>query len=97
MKYVSNPVIVDAFEIVGMSEETDPNGNIHLYIKVSENGEVGHAIATPEMLARMKPSLGDYYVRQASDGYECLFLKELLETMYSRMDVQDAEPISEQT
>lgn len=63
MKYVANPVEVDAFEIlqVKLSPTVEHGFLLHL-----DNGN--QATATAEMCARMLPAVGDFLVIQ-SDGY----------------------------
>jgi hypothetical protein len=77
MKYKANPVIVDAFEIVGMAPREQTDG-----INLTLQGVMGQYHATPEMLSRMQPKSGDYLVRQ-EDGYEYLNPKEVFERKYS--------------
>lgn len=72
MKYVANPVTVDAFKI----EIIDLNR------LMLENGSIVEP--TPEMLARITPTVGDYYVVQA-DGYIYLNPKDVFERKYSPM------------
>lgn len=76
MKYVANPVEVDAFEILAVKFTKDKPA---AYLEL-DNG-LG-AWATPEMMARMSPKPGDYWVVQA-DGYEYLNPKAVFERKYS--------------
>lgn len=73
MKYVANPVIVDAFEIT----EILPNNILTL-----KDG--GTAYPTPEMLSRITPVVGDYWVIQ-EDGYVYLNPKEVFERKYTEL------------
>lgn len=75
MKYQANPVIVDAFKIVDISEGED--GDVSMAL---DNGE--NVTATSEMLARIVPIVGDYWVTQ-SDGYIYLNPKDVFERKYS--------------
>jgi len=76
MKYRANPVEVDAFviEVVGIPSE---NGKRQL-----DCSEGRRFYATPEMMSRMEPKVGDYFVVQ-SDGYPYLNPKEVFERKYS--------------
>jgi len=75
MKYVANPVEVDAFVIRSVSQNfEDPNWYVTL-----DDGRTMKA--TPEMCARMSPRPGDYWVVQ-SDGYEYLNPKSVFERKY---------------
>ncbi len=85
MKYQANPVIVDAFAIVEVRNRADrdpfrsPVSGIYL---VLENGE--SVDPTKEMMARMAPNVGDYWVIQ-SDGYIYLNPKDVFERKYSKV------------
>ena len=82
MKYVANPVEVDAFKIVEIRNraDRDPLGPLTTGIfLVLENGET--ADPSREMMARMTPSVGDYWVIQ-SDGYIYLNPKEVFMRKY---------------
>jgi hypothetical protein len=72
MKYVANPVEVDAFRIKAIWQGRD---------FLLEDGQ--ERSATPEMLARITPHVGDYWVVQ-SDGYEYLNPKDVFERKYRR-------------
>lgn len=76
MKYVANPVEVDAFEILAVKFVKGQEG---AYLEL-DNGL--SKIALPEMMARMTPKPGDYWVVQ-SDGYVYLNPKEVFERKYS--------------
>jgi len=76
MKYQANPVIVDAFKIVSVGAP-DPLGMRSIRL----DGRESIYVATPEMCARMEPSVGDYWVIQ-SDGYIYLNPKEVFERKY---------------
>lgn len=76
MKYVANPVEVDAFVIHSVQFVRDaPNASL-----VLDGGKVVYA--TPEMMSRMTPRPGDYWVVQ-SDGYEYLNPRAVFERKYS--------------
>ncbi len=82
MEYVANPVVVTAFKIIGFGMHILGQGLVlHL-----ENG--GEVIATDEMMARMTPQTGDYWVMQP-DGYVYLNPKEVFERKYSPMNKID--------
>lgn len=74
MKCIANPVQVEAHKIVSTSNPDNNGMNLAL-----ENGQNVHA--TVEMLARMMPVPGDYWVIQA-DGYIYLNPKEVFERKY---------------
>lgn len=83
MKYHANPVEVEAHVIVGVGQpfqdhqpDTDTGGR-HLALQNGEN-----VTATPEMLSRMSPVPGDYWVIQP-DGYVYLNPKDVFERKYS--------------
>ncbi len=84
MKYSANPVIVEAHRIVsvGHMRPIDMAGGRRLTL---ENGEA--VIASAEMLARMNPAVGDYWVIQ-SDGYVYLNPKDVFERKYSPIQEQ---------
>lgn len=75
MQYVANPVIVTAYKISHIVEQV--HEGIKLFL---ENGE--SAFATNEMISRMIPSSGDYWVIQ-EDGYIYLNPKDVFERKYS--------------
>lgn len=76
MKYIANPVEVEAHKIVSASRAF-AGEPVHLAL---ENGE--NVTATPEMTSRMTPRAGDYWVIQA-DGYVYLNPKDVFERKYS--------------
>jgi len=75
MKYKANPVIVDAYKIVRCL--TDEN---NIYKIKLDNGQ--WEVPTIEMMARYKPTIGDYWVIQ-SDGYIYLNPKDVFERKYT--------------
>ncbi len=75
MKYIANPVEVDAFKIEKLGGRL-PNGDYQLFL---EGGQ--KEIATKEMCSRMTPQVGDYWVIQ-SDHYIYLNPKEVFERKY---------------
>lgn len=77
MKYVANPVIVDAHEIVDASE-MDNDGNVHCALRNGDN-----VIADKGMTSRYRPKAGDYWVIQ-SDGYIYLNPKDVFERKYTQ-------------
>lgn len=77
MRYVANPVEVDAWKIVKLVEE---NARFELLLELE--GRTDHVLATKEMMSRMTPKVGDYWVVQA-DGYVYLNPAHVFETKYS--------------
>lgn len=77
MEYVANPVIVTAYKIKRVY--ADPYNESDLMMEL-EDGTVQRP--TSEMLARIKPKKGDYWVIQ-SDGYIYLNPKDVFERKYS--------------
>jgi len=75
MKYVANPVEVDAFCIVDVGE-VQPDGSRWLGLDGAPT-----SIATAQMMSRMTPVVGDYWVVQ-SDGYEYLNPAAVFERKY---------------
>lgn len=75
MKYIANPVNVEAFKIVSCGPTIEGTG-MHLALEDGSN-----VIATMEMLARIAPQVGDYWVIQ-SDGYVYLNPKDVFERKY---------------
>jgi hypothetical protein len=86
MKYVANPVIVDAFQIVKVEPmpPADPPLERNLML---DDGRI--VKATVEMMARMEPKVGDYWVIQ-SDGYIYLNPKEVFERKYRPFNEQES-------
>lgn len=77
MKYIANPVIVDAYKIIAMGDIQE-NGDIGITL---DNDET--VIASKEMTARYMPKDDDYWVVQ-SDGYIYLNPKEVFERKYKQ-------------
>lgn len=73
MKYKANPVIVEAYRIIG---------NERLCLQL-DNGK--DFLPTMKMLSRITPLVGDYLVIQ-QDGYEYLNPKNVFEDKYSKLD-----------
>src|SRR5258708_998916 len=77
MKYIANPVEVEAYIIVNTVGDTIlPDGSMQLHL---QNGAV--RTATKGMIARYIPKEGDYYVVQ-SDGYVYVNPKAVFERNY---------------
>jgi hypothetical protein len=76
MKYVANPVVVEAFIIQKVLHQLNDK-NLHLTL---DNGII--VTADVEMTARYIPKPGDYWVRQ-EDGYVYLNPKEVFERKYA--------------
>lgn len=87
-KYQANPVIVDAWKIVKVEAQLERGGKDDVaamkltHVVVRLDGEDDAVYIPPEMLARMTPVPGDYYVKQ-DDGYVYLNPKEKFEHKYS--------------
>ena len=81
MKYIANPVEVDAYVILQTKYYPEQNPNFELFL---ENGEIVQT--TPEMCSRMVPKPGDYWVIQ-SDGYVYLNPKEVFERKYRPVSI----------
>jgi hypothetical protein len=77
MRYIANPVEVDAF-VIETVHPPENNGKVML-----DCSEGKRLFATPEMCSRMKPAAGDYFVIQ-SDGYAYLNPKEVFERKYTK-------------
>ena len=75
MKYIANPVGVDAFKIISVGK---PNADSSVNVAL-DNGE--NEVATSGMCSRYTPVAGDYWVVQ-SDGYIYLNPKEVFERKY---------------
>lgn len=82
MKYIANPVEVDAYKIVEIPEPPTARGQLLKIDARPGDPEPLLVNATPDMMSRMKPSVGDYWVIQ-SDGYIYLNPKEVFERKYS--------------
>jgi hypothetical protein len=80
MKYIANPVVVDAWKITYVGTTGDDIGAI--YLEMENNGSM---FATREMCARMTPKVGDYVVMQ-SDQYVYLNPKDVFERKYRIME-----------
>lgn len=78
MKYIANPVEVDAYRIVSIIPR--PDGAAEGLILKLENGDAVQP--KPEMMSRITPAVGDYWVIQ-SDGYMYLNPKDVFERKYS--------------
>lgn len=76
MKYQANPVIVDAFKIIGI----EPMENGDTIIRMEEQKD--EFIATKAMTARIDVKVGDYMVVQ-SDGYIYLNPADVFKRKYS--------------
>ena len=82
MKYVANPVVVDAYRIAEVHASKTRGMRLNL-----ESGDV--VCATPEMTSRMTPVAGDYWVIQ-SDGYVYLNPKDVFERKYRPVEAARA-------
>lgn len=79
MKYVANPVVVDAYEIEHVS--TEDTGEIN--IQILEGPDRKRMVLPAEVTARYIPVAGDYLVVQ-SDGYVYVNPKEVFERKYRK-------------
>jgi hypothetical protein len=79
VKYQANPVIVDAFKIVSVQKTPPSDPPLARHLALDDGSNV---VATPEMMSRMEPKAGDYWVIQ-SDGYIYLNPKDVFERKYS--------------
>jgi hypothetical protein len=75
MKYIANPVEVDAWKITDIETIRQEGSR---FIALENHSKV---LIAPEMLSRIAPQVGDYYVRQA-DGYVYLNPKDVFERKY---------------
>lgn len=73
MKYIANPVEVDAYKILEVQQNSEG------YLLKLENGRDEQA--NLGMTARMAPTVGDYWVIQA-DGYVYLNPKDVFLRKY---------------
>lgn len=78
MRYIANPVEVEAFAIQMVGGAIKDGLLVGTAIMLENGKEV---VATPEMTSRMEPKPGDYWVIQ-SDGYIYLNPKEVFERKY---------------
>jgi hypothetical protein len=85
MKYIANPIKVEAFKIAEVYPVADQGGGFQV-LKLEDGNLVQ---ADKGMLARMSPQTGDYWVVQ-SDGYVYLNPKDVFERKY-RQDPPESE------
>lgn len=88
MKYQANPVIVDAFKIVAIGNNCErknrqPHEPISGIFLTLENGQ--EVYPARELMSRMTPSVGDYWVIQA-DGYVYLNPADVFERKYGPVE-----------
>jgi hypothetical protein len=88
MKYVANPVVVDAYKILMLEGISDGGYELQL-----DNFEFRNA--TPAMCSRMTPAVGDYWVVQA-DGYTYLNPKDVFERKYRPTDAAGLPAVEDQ-
>lgn len=83
MKYIANPVEVDAYSILEIEgvESTGESGTSFRLIIGDGQSENQLVVASPDMTARMGVKVGDYWVIQ-SDGYIYLNPKAVFERKY---------------
>lgn len=79
-KFIANPVVVDAYKISRIFG-TDEDGTVTMELE----GAKGNHVASPAMVSRMTPVVGDYWVVQ-SDGYIYLNPKDVFERKYHHTD-----------
>lgn len=82
MKYKANPVAVEAFRIVSVRPPT--NNGTHIILEDGRN-----IIAEPPQVARMQPTVGDYWVTRA-DGYCYIEHKGVFESGFGAEDAKAA-------
>ena len=87
MKYIADPVEVEAFVILGVLEAL--NHNISITIE-EDLGTISNISISKEMTSRYYPVTGDYYVIQ-SDGYAYLNPKNVFERKYSPIHPADTK------
>lgn len=85
MKYIANPVEVDAQVIIGVGTASSEDGSLHLALGNGEN-----FTAEKGMTARYFPAPGDYVVTQA-DGYVYLNPKDVFERKYRPAELNALE------
>lgn len=83
MKYIANPVEVDAAKIESVESIYDLDDRTAAVITLEDGGPFKTFVCGPDMLARMTPKPGDYLVRQ-SDGYTYLNPKDVFERKYKK-------------
>lgn len=84
MKFRANPVIVDAFKIIGVIPITGasvPPGEYRIQLEDCP----GNFICTHQMSARYIPTYGDYWVTQ-EDGYIYINPRDVFLRKYIRID-----------
>lgn len=85
MRYQANPVIVDAFRIVGVFNNSErvplQPKTTGIYLLLEDGKEYQ---PEPEMMSRMSPQVGDYIVIQP-DRYTYLNPKDVFERKYSQV------------
>jgi len=80
VKYIANPVEVEAWKITGVAcEKEQPFGQPQSYRLFFDDRE--RYVASAEMCSRLMPVVGDYLVQQA-DGYIYLNPKDVFERKY---------------
>jgi hypothetical protein len=79
MKYVANPVFANAYRITSVGELLDDGSR---WLELEGNPT---SLASKEMMSRMTPAVGDYWVVQA-DGYMYLNPKDVFERKYSKAE-----------
>lgn len=81
MRYVANPVVVEALKIADIRKVPDDV----LVLTFEDGTDYYPEQANPGMLARYIPVVGDYLVIQ-EDGYVYLNPKNVFERKYSKME-----------
>jgi hypothetical protein len=82
VKYIANPVVVNAYRIESVQGPLDGGKWLVHY---ADSLPTVHDWLTPEMCARYVPVAGDYVIYQA-DGYKYINPKEVFERKYSPAD-----------
>lgn len=91
MKCIANPVEVDAFEILEVGPEQGAGDFATRELKLKDRE--GVYVATPGMMSRYAPVVGDYWVVQA-DGYIYLNPKDVFERKYRPQQDKGRMPVS---
>lgn len=79
MKYIANPVEVEAYTIADVGQAASDGSRVLVL-----DGAKNPVTATAEMMSRMGPKIGDYWVIQ-SDGYIYLNPKDVFERKYRKV------------
>lgn len=84
MKYSANPLIVDAFKIIGVGEHTPSHGRKLLIDDGAEGGT--EVVAASHM--KTEPKVGDYWVVQEG-GVSAISPKAAFESKYTAIETPE--------